>query len=166
MMSFLRLLWFPLLLALTAMLIVRVPGHSEGNFRDGFHIVEALRSVVDPLVLSLAIGSAVVLVLPWIALFPTARPSRLFAALRNPAKEGSEVLNRLLAQAFLVAGTLVAILVELAGIQSIAASGGNADPTELQDLSGRMLVPVAAGPAITVGLRGLAGRARVTSYSP
>jgi hypothetical protein len=81
-------------------------------------------------------SGGVVFVLPWIALLATHGPRALIRS--------RDLLGHL-ARMSLAAGVLVATLVEVAGLQSIAHRGGQGNPAELQALVGRMLVPVVLG---------------------
>ncbi len=101
----------------------------------------------------------VVALLPWVVLCPHASPRELFRALRNPTSAGPDLVA-LLTQTQLVAGLYVATLIQLVGLNYISNTGGSGNPAEIQDLVGRMLVPVSGGGLFAL-VFGLMNRVRV-----
>jgi len=83
-----------------------------------------------------------VFALPWGALFATSGPRALIA----------HDLRGRLARMSLAAGVLVAMVVEAAGLRYISRTGGQGNPAEVQDLAGRMLVPVGVGIVTAIAL--------------
>ncbi len=107
--------------------------------------------------------------LPWLALIPTAGVSAVPAALlgrENMSGRENSFSRGLMGQyriMLIACGLLAAVIVELAGINSISTSGGNADPRHIQRLTGQMLVPfviglLLAGGTMLQGMRRPEGR--------
>jgi len=87
-----------------------------------------------------------------LAFFATYRPAVMPIASDSARGVSGELAGRF-ARASIASGVLVATLIEFAGLNAIARTGGQGNETLLQSLVGRMLVVTAIGILVGVGVR-------------